>query len=320
MLSQEEDDATWPEWWKGEAGFLAPLQSVSYAEGMLLGVEALQAEQLYHRRRLSRHHYWLHGDGTVAGLGVRLDYERSPAATDRDRSIRVRVVVSPGVAIDAFGREVVVPEEQELVLNDWLAAAPPDAIERARDATTIALRVMLRQRPVPLGFQSVLARRINSVTDAVDASRVQDSFGLELLTDEARLDPARRSPLAWQRALPTIAQVDEKTSDQERARLTELRAADLTVPANAAALATFERRLRLLHAFDAGNALPDVVDPDRGELTEQARILLARVVIEAAPAEPLATLPVSPARIRVDNDARRFVEPVESAFAAALDT
>lgn len=320
MLSPEDDPATWPDWWKGEASFLAPLRRVSFAEGMLLGVEALRAEQAYHRVRLSRHHYWLHGDGTIAGLAVRLVYDASPLAADRSRSIRVRLVVSPGVALDAFGREVVVPEEQELVLNDWLPTQEVGGLERARDAAGLALRVTLRQRPVPVGFQPVLARRINSVTDAVDASRLQDSFGLELLPDESRADPLRRSPLAWQRALPTLAQIESKLSDQERARLAELRAQDPGVAANAAALAAFTRRARLLHAFDAGAALPDVVDPDQDELVEQSRVQLARVTLEAAPAEPLLTLPISPARLRIDNDARRFAAPVEAAFAAALDS
>lgn len=317
MLSPEEDVARSADWWRGEAGFLAPLQAVSYADGMLIGVEALRAEQAYHRRRISRHHYWLHGDGTIAGLAVRLVYDDSPLAADPSRSIQVKVVVSPGVALDAFGREVVVPEEQELVLNDWLAAQEPAALERARDAAGFALRVTLRQRPVPVGFQPVLARRLNQVTDAVDASRLQDSFGLELLADEARVDPLARSRLAWQRALPTLAQIEPRLNDQERARLAELRAADPAVAGNSAALRAFERRARVLHAFDAGAALPEVVQPDADDLIEQARVLLARITLDAAPAEALATLPVSPARIRIDNDVRRFVAPVESALEEA---
>ena len=43
------------------------LKRVNYAPGMLLGIEATLAEQDYHRRRATRHGYWLHGAGTQPG-------------------------------------------------------------------------------------------------------------------------------------------------------------------------------------------------------------------------------------------------------------
>ena len=36
-----------------------PLRRVSYEAGMMLGLEATRDEQAYHRRRLTRHQYWL---------------------------------------------------------------------------------------------------------------------------------------------------------------------------------------------------------------------------------------------------------------------
>ncbi len=304
MESPEAD----PAYWTGEADFLAPLDSVSYAEGMLLGFEALRAEQAYHRRRLNRHRYWLHGDGTIAGLAVRLVHDHGALAEDRAHSIQVKVVVSPGIALDAFGRDVVVPEEQELVLNDWLKAQDAGALERARARPDgpLSLRVTLRHRPVSRGYQPVLARRLNQVTDAVDASRIEDGFALELLADEALLDPRSQPQLPWQRALPTVAQVEGKLTAQERQQWDLLKAGDPNAPARV----EFERRVRRLHAFDADGALPDVTDPDLDDLAELSSILLARLSIEIAAAETIETLPVSPARMQVDNFVRRFAVPL----------
>ena len=61
------------------------LKRVNYAPGMLLGIEATLAEQDYHRRRATRHGYWLHGAGTVAGLRVSLQ-SRTPATTPKTRA------------------------------------------------------------------------------------------------------------------------------------------------------------------------------------------------------------------------------------------
>jgi len=48
------------------------------SRAFLLGVEATRDEQDYHRRRLVRHQYWLHGSGTVAGLAVVLEARDPP--------------------------------------------------------------------------------------------------------------------------------------------------------------------------------------------------------------------------------------------------
>jgi hypothetical protein len=53
-----------------DAQFSNALQRVSFQPGILLGSEALNAEQGYHLRRLTRHQRWLVGPGTVFGLRV----------------------------------------------------------------------------------------------------------------------------------------------------------------------------------------------------------------------------------------------------------
>ena len=53
-----------------DAQFQDSLERVSFQPGILLGSEALNAEQAYHLRRLTRHQRWLIGPGTVFGLRV----------------------------------------------------------------------------------------------------------------------------------------------------------------------------------------------------------------------------------------------------------
>jgi hypothetical protein len=53
-----------------DAQFGDMLERVSFQPGILLGSEALSAEQAYHLRRLTRHQRWLVGPGTVFGLRV----------------------------------------------------------------------------------------------------------------------------------------------------------------------------------------------------------------------------------------------------------
>ncbi|HMZ12445.1 MAG TPA: hypothetical protein PKW88_17140, partial [Plasticicumulans sp.] len=149
-----------------EAG---PLARVAFRPGMLLGVEALLAEQDYHRRRLNRHARLLHGLGTIYGLLVTLEPPAAP--------LPLRLVVHPGIALDALGRELLLPEPYGIDLPAWLAeqgaeallpfSTPPDAAEGA--PRTLVLEVALRYVDCALGLQPVLAAATNASTDAVAA-------------------------------------------------------------------------------------------------------------------------------------------------------
>ena len=80
-----------------------PVRRVHYFFGQLLSVEDLQAEQDYHRDMRYLHNRLL-GQGVVNGLEITI----GDGAT---------VTVSPGLAIDPCGREIVVPDEVAVVLS-----------------------------------------------------------------------------------------------------------------------------------------------------------------------------------------------------------
>lgn len=74
----------------------APRRRVNYFEGRLLSADDLRAEQQSARERAWLHNRMLHGSGVVSGLDVTVEGDD--------------IVVSPGMAIDGLGREIVLGE------------------------------------------------------------------------------------------------------------------------------------------------------------------------------------------------------------------
>lgn len=253
-----------------------PLARVAFRPGMLLGVEALQAEQDYHRRRLNRHTRLLHGHGTVYGLLVTLEPPAAP--------LPLRLVVHPGLALDALGRELLLPEPYGIDLPAWLAeqgaealvaySTPPDAAEGA--PRTLTLEVVLRYADCAQGLQAVLAAATNASTDAIAASRAGEAF--ELLLRGADLDPP--PPELPPPTLPSPA---------EQARL------DAADPAERAQL---QARLDRLHRTRGLSALAPLGPEDAALLL--ARIDLALTTLDAP--QPAV------ADVAVDNLVRPFLD------------
>lgn len=84
------------------AAFFTPPERPRFFEGRLLTAADLSREQEYHIRMRRLHNLATLGAGVVAGLSV----SEEPSGTG--------VIVSPGFAIDPWGREVVVPQSARL--------------------------------------------------------------------------------------------------------------------------------------------------------------------------------------------------------------
>ncbi len=85
-----------------------PLTRNRYFAGHLLSAEDLENEQSYFIEKHRQHNRFLHGMGVVCGLEVKTAPERSGS-----------VAVSPGLAIDGTGREVLVPKSQIISLDGY---------------------------------------------------------------------------------------------------------------------------------------------------------------------------------------------------------
>lgn len=287
----------------GDGRFEEALKRVSYEPGMLLGLEATRAEQDYHRRRATRHGYWLHGAGTVAGLRVSLRAEDPGNDTD---NVRVRLVVSPGVGVDGLGREVSVAEPYCVDLGAWLTAQHEDEElwgALIRDGYAVAdnllwLKVTMRYQDCASGLQPVLATEVNAGTDPVQPSRVADCVLFELVAERPEDAPTEEHLFAAHARIKPYGEIEANLGERER---TQVEAAA------GAARAQLELGARLLHSLGDDNQSLVARQAFLTDPAQLARTLLARIAIRLTPPAPEPDLIVNPRRIEVDNLVRPFL-------------
>ena len=282
-----------------DADFSQPLRRVAYEAGMLLGLEATRDEQSYHRRRLSRHQYWLEGHGTLAGMLVAID----PATAANDDPTTTRITVSPGIGIDGLGREIFIHEAYAIDLGDWLKVQNITELEEGYDDVNnlLWLKITVRYQEVPVGLQPVLARKLNLSTDAVEPSRMADSILLELIPELPPAVETRYAP--WAAHGPLADATPAGLSAAETAYLNQVTAG------NAAAGAQLQLQARLLHSLQESGLTTHLA---ADQLEEGSRILLARMAIEIADLNSILNASenqqvVNPNLISVNNLVRPFL-------------
>jgi hypothetical protein len=147
----------------GEEEYRTPLR-VRYLHGQLLTAEDLEDEQRYHVEMHRLHNRWLHGWGVVSGLEVK-------AAEGWT------VQVEPGYALDAYGREIVVPEPQRVdVAQPTNDKGEPEGPRVSSGQVSLGLlyrEMGVEPRPIP-GEEEPLP------------SRIAESFRLVIRTDPSR--------------------------------------------------------------------------------------------------------------------------------------
>jgi hypothetical protein len=158
-------------------GTLSPDKRVDYAYGMVLGLGEFLQEQQYFLQKDYLHERALHGYGTVYGLQV----ITTPAVDDAGD---YTITVTPGMAIDQWGREVVVRSAQCARLGEWLAAqeqADPGVIALHAGVSgeytvyVVAKYAECEDDLVPLPGQPCSSSAQTSVP-----SRIRDAWDIEL--------------------------------------------------------------------------------------------------------------------------------------------
>ncbi|WP_420125856.1 hypothetical protein [Longimicrobium sp.] len=165
-----------------------PSKRVNYTLGLVLGVDEFQQDQLYHAAGRRGHNRLLHGYGTVSGLAV------GPVTQGADPEIQV----DAGVAVDPAGREIHVPDRMCVKVNRWLDRHQ----EALRDlygntpSRPIPVAVVLCHRECPTDTVPVPGEPCRSQDDAMQPSRIRESFELKLmLRDDAPWNaPLRVNP------------------------------------------------------------------------------------------------------------------------------
>ncbi len=83
---------------------LKELTHLNFFKFLFTGEEEWKDEQAYYTGRMSIHNAYLHGAGIVHGLEIEVDNISTPA----------KVLISPGLAFDAMGHELIIPEELDV--------------------------------------------------------------------------------------------------------------------------------------------------------------------------------------------------------------
>ncbi len=96
-----------------------------YFHGMLLTDRDFREEQIYHNEKRKLLNRMLHGWGVVCGLGIK---ETSPKSS--------KIIITPGVALDCHGNEIVVCEDFEVDLKKDACICPDTTKEKDPCAET----------------------------------------------------------------------------------------------------------------------------------------------------------------------------------------
>lgn len=161
-----------------EISSLDPHKRVRYSNGLVLGVDEFEQEQLYLLEKQRLHNRALHGYGTVCGLNVSLD---NPEGV-------WKLIVGPGIAVDIQGKDIRVPQAQCADLNTWLfnhrerveqiLGSPPIALP-----ADISLYLVLCYDECDTDFVPIPSGPCQSLDKTSVASRTADHFMLDLRTD-----------------------------------------------------------------------------------------------------------------------------------------
>ncbi|MEJ2307785.1 MAG: hypothetical protein P8Z78_00550 [Gammaproteobacteria bacterium] len=291
---------------KEDGRLFEPLSRPAHQPGMMLGIEAVRDEQAWNRRRLNRHQYWLHGAGTVVGLAVTLSH--GTPDPDRDVDQNMKLIVNPGIALDGFGREVVLHEPYCLDLRAWIESRRDEETLEWQGSDThvpvdggLWLDITIRQRDCDHGLQPVIAHEVNATIDPVNTSRVAESVQLEIepITPENSAaealatpdEPLAPPPGAIHPGAPP--DLENLLTQTERDYLDKLEGIpELMTQLNA------DRLYRLMESdLSPGDDITKSLD-------RLARIQLARIRLETLGSTGLVS---HPSRVAINNLVRSFV-------------
>jgi hypothetical protein len=198
--------------WISPGTALDPDQRVNYEFGLVLGVNEFRQEQAYFLEKNYLCNRELHGCGTVSGLKVTL---QAPGDDANDRV----VTVEPGIAVDQWGRSIVVRNILCAHLQAWLAKQDQDnqnSVATHLDAAGNGhVYVVANYQAEPEAFVPVPVQGCNSeITQA--ASRIHDSYNIALTWTKPAL-PAWDAERNFARLLSQICIVPEtSTSDEQK--------------------------------------------------------------------------------------------------------
>jgi hypothetical protein len=151
-----------------------PYKRVRYFHGMLLTERDFQEEQLYHQEKRKLANRMLHGWGVVCGLGVKPTTPNSS-----------KVIITPGMALDCLGDEIVVCNDFEIDLKKLpdlcpdagAAAKDPCAERQTKDCTYF---IGIKYTEVPTDPVAVYLPGGSCEEKTCEYSRIREGFCIKL--------------------------------------------------------------------------------------------------------------------------------------------
>lgn len=132
-----------------------------YFYGKLMTVRDFEQEQVYHNRKRWLINSLLFGEGTVCGLDVR----RTGPVANPDPNI---IALSPGMALDGCGREIIVPEVKNIDLRE-LGIVPPATLGARKTVYLCVAYEVCAREPVP-------ALQASGCSEVCDYNRIVETY------------------------------------------------------------------------------------------------------------------------------------------------
>ncbi|HWP92868.1 MAG TPA: hypothetical protein VNN20_11815 [Thermodesulfobacteriota bacterium] len=147
-----------------------------YFHGMLLTDRDFREEQVYHDEKRKLLNRMLHGWGVVCGLGIK---ETNPKSS--------KVIITPGMALDCHGNEILVCEDFELDLKKETCICPDTSkdkdpcADKDRDDKECKYYVAIKYNEVPTDPVPVYSPSAGCEDKVCEYSRTREGFCVKLL-------------------------------------------------------------------------------------------------------------------------------------------
>jgi hypothetical protein len=147
-----------------------------YFHGMLLTDRDFREEQIYHNEKRKLLNRKLHGWGVVCGLGIK---ESNPKSS--------KIIITPGMALDCHGNEILVCEDFEIDLKKETCICPDTSKEKdpcadkERDDKECKYYVAIKYNEVPTDPVPVYTPSGGCDEKVCEYSRTREGFCVKLL-------------------------------------------------------------------------------------------------------------------------------------------
>jgi hypothetical protein len=240
-----------------------PFLALRVAYGMLLGEDDFRVLMGSPRGKQMLHTSWLHGSGVIWGYDVQVSGKRE-------------LRVSPGLAVDGIGRELLLDPSECLDVRDLI-----EPTESEEDCSTRTIEACVVAR-----FDSCLGSPVPTLADPCDVTRKHDDYSRVVERAAVELRPGccsrSRRPYHRVRVLLGLARVGNDDPVGEEALALRHRVAAVPGPERAGALLAAFRHLAALDgaelqpAQEQGDCYPTLFP----ETEEDSAVVLACVEVD----------------------------------------